>query len=74
GECKVPGSATPAFETMQLLGSLLTGDWAVADNSETRHRREATGIVAAHLQWHLEREVRSLKHVDRDLRGSARGE
>jgi DNA repair protein RecO (recombination protein O) len=54
---------------MTLLGALLAGDWPLADASEQRHRREATGIVAAHLQWHLEREVRSLKHVDRTVQG-----
>lgn len=54
---------------MTLLGALLAGDWSLADASDQRHRREATGIVAAHLQWHLEREVRSLKHVDRSVQG-----
>lgn len=68
-DCRQPGSATPALETMTLLGALLAGDWPLADASEQRHRREATGIVAAHLQWHLEREVRSLKHVDRTVQG-----
>lgn len=64
-DCKIPGSATPAPETLNLLGALLSGDWQYADQSLDRNRREATGIVAAHLQWHLEREVRSLKHVER---------
>lgn len=65
GECKVPGSATPSPETLSLLGALLSGDWQTADASLDRNRKEATGIVAAYLQWHLEREVRSLKHVER---------
>lgn len=69
GDCRVPGSATPSLETMTLLGALLAGDWLQADASEQRHRREASGIVAAHLQWHLERELRSLKHVDRSVQG-----
>jgi DNA repair protein RecO (recombination protein O) len=72
--CRVPGSATPALETMVLLGALLSGDWHVADRSDSKSRREATGLVAAHLQWHLEREVRSLKHVDRTLQGLPRAE
>lgn len=73
-DCRQPGSATPAVETLELLGALLAGDWAVADASGPRNRREATGIVAASLQWHLERELRSLKHVDRELRGSVRAQ
>jgi DNA repair protein RecO (recombination protein O) len=44
---------------------LLAGNWASADLSLDKYRKEASGIVAAHLQWHLEREVRSLKHVER---------
>ncbi len=48
-----------------LLGALLTADWATADRSVTRHRVEGSGLVAAYLQWHLERGVRSLRHVDR---------
>lgn len=73
-ECRLPGSATPSKETMELLGALLSGDWALADDSESRSRREATGIVAASLQWHLERELKALKHVDRDLKGAVRAE
>ena len=33
-------SAAPAPETLGLLAALLAGDWAVADASEIRHRRE----------------------------------
>lgn len=63
--CRVPGSAAPAPETLRLLGALLGGDWAAADASELRHRNEGSGLVAAYLQWHLERGVRSLRHVER---------
>ena len=50
---------------MFLLACLLTGDWAGADASENIHRREAAGLVAGYVQWHLERTVRSLKLVER---------
>jgi DNA repair protein RecO (recombination protein O) len=49
---------------MTLLAALLSGNWPVADLSETRHRREASGLVAAYLQWHLERGIRSLRLVE----------
>ncbi len=65
GDCRVAGSATPSALTVQLLGALLAGDWSTADASEPRHRREASGIVAAQLQWHLERNLKSLPLVDR---------
>jgi DNA repair protein RecO (recombination protein O) len=63
--CRPPGSAAPHPETLVLLASLLTGDWEQADGSELRRRREASGLVAAYLQWHLERRVRSLRWVER---------
>jgi DNA repair protein RecO (recombination protein O) len=64
-DCRPAGSARPAPETLTLLGALLGGDWGEAGASELRHRREASGLVAAYLQWHLERGLRSLQHVER---------
>jgi DNA repair protein RecO (recombination protein O) len=63
--CRVPGSASPAAETVALLGALLAGDWVVVESSEPRHRKEATGLVAAYLAWHLERGLKSLSHLER---------
>ena len=37
----------------------------IADASESRHRIECSGLVAAYLQWHLEHGIRSLRHVER---------
>jgi DNA repair protein RecO (recombination protein O) len=65
GDCRLPGSATAAPETIALLGALLSGDWAVVDSAEPRHLKEASGVVAAYLAWHLERGLRSLAHVER---------
>jgi DNA repair protein RecO (recombination protein O) len=64
-DCRPPGSASPAPQTIELLAALLAGDWALADASELRHRREGSGLVAAFLQWHLERGLRSLRLVER---------
>lgn len=63
--CRVPGSATPRPETLALLGALLSGDWDVAEASDERSRREASGLVSAYLQWHLERQLKSLPLVER---------
>jgi DNA repair protein RecO (recombination protein O) len=63
--CRVPGSASPAPETVRLLGALLAGEWAVVEASEPRQRKEATGLVSAYLAWHLERGLKSLSHVER---------
>jgi DNA repair protein RecO (recombination protein O) len=63
--CRPSGSVAPAPETVALLASLLSGEWPAADASAARHRREASGIIAAYLQWHLERGLRSLRLVER---------
>lgn len=64
-DCRPAGSARPQPATVALMAALLGGDWAVADASEAAARRESSGLVAAHLQWHLERGLRSLPLVDR---------
>jgi DNA repair protein RecO (recombination protein O) len=63
--CRPSGTVTPAATTIALLSALLTGDWDVADVSDVRSRREASGITAAFLQWHVERGLRSLPLVER---------
>lgn len=63
--CRVAGTANPAGQTVVLLGALLSGDWATADAVDVRFRKPASGLVAAYLQWHLERGLRSLAHVER---------
>lgn len=63
--CRPPGAAAPAPETFDLLAALLTGDWTTADASADRHRAEAAGLTAAYTQFHLERSLRSLRHVER---------
>ena len=45
--CRIPGSASPAPETLVLLGGLLAGDWPVVESADPRHVREASGLVAA---------------------------
>ncbi len=64
-QCRPPGAAAPHPQTLELLGALLAGEWRTADASEDRRRREGHGLVAAYLQWHLERAVRSLRMVER---------
>jgi DNA repair protein RecO (recombination protein O) len=51
--------------TIGHLEALLSGDWPTAEGSQSAQRREGSGLVAALLQWHLERGLRSLALVDR---------
>ena len=69
--CRPTGSAMPSPVTIELLDALLTGEWDAAEASQGTNRREASGLVAALLQWHLERGLRSLPLVDRSRRSSA---
>ena len=66
-DCRPAGSSTPDPESIALVFALLSGDWATAEASGAAARREASGLVAAHLQWHLERGLRSLPLVERML-------
>ncbi|WP_434741310.1 DNA repair protein RecO [Micromonospora sp. SH-82] len=64
-DCRPPGAAHPAPATVDLMSALTSGDWRIADATDQGVRRECSGLVAAHLQWHLERALRSLPLVDR---------
>jgi DNA repair protein RecO (recombination protein O) len=63
--CRVPGSATPAAGTITVLGALLAGDWPAVESADPRHLKEASGVVAAYVAWHLERGLRSMAYVER---------
>lgn len=64
-EHRVPGSVAPRPESFELMQALMSGDWQAADASLARERTEVSGLVAAYVQWHLERGLRSLPLVDR---------
>jgi DNA repair protein RecO (recombination protein O) len=60
-----PGSPRLDPATLGLLGALLAGEWDVVEASVEKSRNQASGVVAAYTQFHLERSLRSLQHVDR---------
>lgn len=62
--CRPAGSASPRAETLFHLGALLSGDWDTAEASDVRVLREGSALVAAFVQWHLERQLRSLPLVE----------
>lgn len=63
--CRPAGAVSPSPASLQLLRELLAGEWDGAQTADVRTRREGSGLVAAHLQWHLERGLRSLPLVER---------
>ncbi|MEP6478728.1 MAG: DNA repair protein RecO [Rhodoglobus sp.] len=64
-EVAPPGSPRLDTETIALLGSLLAGEWDEVELAPEKARSQASGVVAAYTQFHLERSLRSLQHVDR---------
>jgi DNA repair protein RecO (recombination protein O) len=66
--CRPSGSATPPQGVLDLMAALNDGDWEHAQASPPAHRTQASGLVAAHLQWHLERQLRTLPLVERAYR------
>jgi DNA repair protein RecO (recombination protein O) len=65
--CRPAGSVRPSVYTLPLMESLLHGDWPSAEAATNSVRREASGLIAAHLQWHMERQLRSLPLVERTV-------
>jgi DNA repair protein RecO (recombination protein O) len=63
--CRPAGTASPAPATLALLAALQSGDWQSAQSGGEGARREASGLVTAFLNWHLERTLRSLPLVER---------
>jgi DNA repair protein RecO (recombination protein O) len=66
--CRPSGSTTPPQAVLDLMSALHDGDWDAAQASQQSHRNQASGLVAAHLQWHLERQLRTLPLVERVYR------
>jgi len=64
-DCRPMGAAVIDLDTSKLLGALLTGEWQVIDSASERSTLSASGIVSAYSQWHIERGLKSLQHVER---------
>jgi DNA repair protein RecO (recombination protein O) len=62
--CAPAGSARVRPETGELLRSLMSGEWDRVDTASEAATAAASGLVAAYAQWHLERGIRSLSHVE----------
>lgn len=63
--CRPPGAATPSPGVLDLMAALDRGEWADTEAAAPAVRAQASGLVAAHLQWHLERQLRTLPLIER---------
>ena len=64
-KCKPIGAVSISTETANLLGALLEGNWELAESTSSAAKSNASGIVAAYSQWHIERGLKSMPHVER---------
>lgn len=62
-----PGAPRLRPDTVALLRDLHQGDWFATRAASVEARNEARGIVAAYVQYHLERAVKSFKHIERSV-------
>ncbi|GAB3740570.1 DNA repair protein RecO [Microlunatus parietis] len=63
--CRPPGSSRPAPDTLALLSALLEGRWEATRNQPEAVVAEASSITGGYVAWHLDRNLRSLAHVER---------
>ncbi|WP_183644535.1 DNA repair protein RecO [Neomicrococcus lactis] len=64
-DCKPSGSLSPGPSAVMLLAALLAGDWDLIDAADMADQRAASGIVTGYVQWHLERALTSMRHIER---------
>lgn len=63
--CQPPGTPHPNPETIAYMQALLTGDWRATRAVAPVRVREASGLIAAFVSWHMDRGLRSLPLMDR---------
>ena len=65
-DCRLPGSARPAVgDRPRCWGRCSPATGRPSTPPTQRHLREASGLVAGYVAWHLERGLTSLSHVAR---------
>ncbi|WP_424935655.1 MULTISPECIES: DNA repair protein RecO [Bacteria] len=63
-DCAPMGSARIGGSALDLLRALMAGDWIAVDAASPADSAAASGLIAAYAQWHLERGIRSLAHLE----------
>jgi DNA repair protein RecO (recombination protein O) len=63
--CRPAGAARPSPAAIGLLAALLAGDWPATRDPDPATIDQASGMTSAFLVWHLDRNLKSLAHVER---------
>jgi DNA repair protein RecO (recombination protein O) len=66
-----PGSPKIDADVLALLIALASGDWAVAEASSPKACKQASGLITAFTQYHVERSVKALAAMDRERHASS---
>lgn len=64
-DCRLPGSVNLQSVGLDHMRNLLSGDWERVTKASEQTRTQVSGVVAAYLQWQIERGLKSLQHVER---------
>lgn len=62
--CAPAGSARIRPDVLSLLQALIAGEWDAVGAAPPGTLSASSGVIAAYAQWHLERGIRSLAHVE----------
>jgi len=63
--CLAPGAVIVGKDVTRLLGSLLSGDWELVDAAVIEIRQSASDVVNAYSQWHIDKGLKSMSHLER---------
>lgn len=63
--CRPPGTPQVRPATLAHLAALISGDWTRTRDVDEPTQRQASGLIAAFVTWHLERGLRTIQHVAR---------
>lgn len=62
---RTPGAARVGVPTQALLIALLTGDWEATREVAAGVQKEASGLVSAFTQWHMDHGLRTMHYLER---------
>lgn len=64
--CNIPGAVKLGTMGLKHLQALLAGDWDAVGSAQEQVRKSASSVIAAYLQWQLERGLRAMSLVERN--------
>lgn len=63
--CLTPGAAIIGKDTTRMLSALLAGEWDIVETMSEQVCQAASGVVTAYTQWHVDKGLKSLNHLER---------